>query len=223
MIKNLNKIPHHYLFIVNLLLTITLGVINYFADIEFSFSIFYFLPIIIAAWYLGFRSVIIFSLICGTLWSLVDLMGGHIYSSDYIFRWNALMHLIIFLIIAVLINRLKRDSEQITKAKLAEQKNYNIIKTSQKITELIAANVTKHNSEILRWIIQQKNDGKVVPYNLEKASRNIGSNLEALTKICYGQLPSKNMVDLDEFLNLLKTEIKKIDNKNIKKNNSNFT
>lgn len=76
-----------------------LGVIDHFTGYEISFSIFYLLPIIFVAWFVGKELGIVISGLSALVWLAADLVSGHIYSSYVIPVWNTVMRLGFFLII----------------------------------------------------------------------------------------------------------------------------
>jgi len=210
MFKLLEKIPLSILVVINLIIVLLLGLIDYITGIEFSFSIFYFLPIIIASWYIGTKTGIFFSFVCVTTWFSADFFGEHIYSSGYFLAWNTMMRLFIFLIISITICNLKKNSEMVMKNKLLIQKSLTIINTSQRMTGIIVEHISKYNSELLFWVGKQKANGKIISKIIESTCCNIGSSLSVLTEICFGQIISNKKIDIEEFINSLQERLSKI-------------
>ncbi len=66
---------------------------------EYSFFIFYFIPVSITAWFFGFNVSIICSILCVYVWFFADDVSGQQYSSNTVAVWNTLIRLISFLII----------------------------------------------------------------------------------------------------------------------------
>ncbi len=66
---------------------------------EYSFFIFYFIPVSITAWFFGFNLSIICSILCVYVWFFADDVSGQQYSSNTVAVWNTLIRLISFLII----------------------------------------------------------------------------------------------------------------------------
>jgi hypothetical protein len=86
--------------VVIVLSVLTLGYIDYATGYEFGFFVFYFLPIAIAAWKLGFTSSYLISILSSIVWFLADIHSSHLYSSIALVFWNTIIRLFSFLIIA---------------------------------------------------------------------------------------------------------------------------
>ena len=89
-----------------LLLVLLLGGIDYLTGAEFSFSVFYTLPIAIAGWFAGRGAGILTSFTAATCWLAADLLGGHAYTQPTIPFWNAAVRLGFFTIITVILAEL---------------------------------------------------------------------------------------------------------------------
>jgi diguanylate cyclase (GGDEF)-like protein len=89
---------------VGLLALVT--VLDYVTGYEISFSVFYLLPVAVAAWYLGRGPGAIASGAAALAWFSVDLASAHPYSSRGIAVWNALVRLGFFFVTADLLARL---------------------------------------------------------------------------------------------------------------------
>jgi len=102
------------IFILSVLLTLVIGLFDHFTGYELSFSIFYIMPIGIAAWYAGRILGLIISFFSAGAWFTADLVSGHVYSSNIIPVWNTVVRLGLFIIIATLLARIKTalDLEQ---------------------------------------------------------------------------------------------------------------
>jgi hypothetical protein len=86
--------------VVIALSVLALGYIDYATGYEFGFFVFYFLPIAIAAWKLGFTSSYLISILSSVVWFLADIHSSHLYSSIALGFWNTIIRLFSFLIIA---------------------------------------------------------------------------------------------------------------------------
>ena len=85
--------------IVIALSVVVLGFVDYVTGYEFGFFLFYFLPIVIAAWKVGPTSSYLISILSSIVWFLSDI-SSHPYSSVLFAFWNTIMLLLCFLIIA---------------------------------------------------------------------------------------------------------------------------
>jgi DMSO reductase anchor subunit len=81
---------------------------------QLSFSIFYLLPIFFVSWHVNLRAGIIFSLICAIVWETIDFMTGSAYSHPLIPYWNTAVRLGFFLIVTIMISRLKIVTSKLT-------------------------------------------------------------------------------------------------------------
>jgi len=84
-----------------------LGLADWLTGVEISFSIFYLIPVSVAAWFTGRSMGLIMSLLSAATWFANDaLIGGHAYSHPLIPVWNAFMRFGVFSIVTVILSRL---------------------------------------------------------------------------------------------------------------------
>ena len=97
-----------------------LGWIDWQTGYKLNFFVFYFIPIIIAAWYYGIEWTVAFSIISALIWYLADKLSGHSYSSNIFLVWNTLIRLSSFIIIGLSVCRINDllESEQTKTASL---------------------------------------------------------------------------------------------------------
>ncbi|RKG38447.1 GGDEF domain-containing protein [Acinetobacter rongchengensis] len=100
---------------VFLLLMITVwGVIDLATGYEYSFAVFYLVPVSIAAWYDN-KNMAIFTIILSALtWLYADYGAGHHYSNPIIPYWNACARLGFFSVVAFLLFKIKRSLTDMT-------------------------------------------------------------------------------------------------------------
>jgi signal transduction histidine kinase len=79
-----------------LLLVAVVGVADYLTGWELSFSLFYLIPIGMAAWFQGRQNTVIVVGICTLAWMTVDIVSDHAYSKHAILYWNTFVRLGIF-------------------------------------------------------------------------------------------------------------------------------
>ncbi len=89
-----------------LLLTVVLGAADVWTGSEFSFSIFYLMPITLVSWTLGRRSALSIAVFASVIWLWADYAAGHTYSQPLIPYWNASVRLGYFALFAILFARL---------------------------------------------------------------------------------------------------------------------
>jgi glucose-6-phosphate-specific signal transduction histidine kinase len=78
-----------------------LGWIDWQTGYELNFFVFYFIPVIIAAWFYGIQLTIAISIMCAFVWFVADKLSGHNYTSNILAIWNTFIRLSSFVIIGL--------------------------------------------------------------------------------------------------------------------------
>lgn len=86
---------------------VLVGGLDYDTGYEVSLSVFYLVPVAVAAWYAGRSSGIVMAFLSCLSWYFADLGAGHAYSHHAIPVWNALVRLGFFLVTALLLAALR--------------------------------------------------------------------------------------------------------------------
>ena len=89
-----------------------IGLVDYSTGHEFSVSVFYLIPITLAAWYIGPHLSALAAFLASVSWFLADRHAGHVYSVAWIPYWNAFMRFGIHAFVAILLNRLRFHLDQ---------------------------------------------------------------------------------------------------------------
>jgi len=100
------------LVVLSLSSILLLGVVDHLTGPEISFSIFYLLPISMAAWFVGRRAGIAMSVAGAASWLIADLLAGRAYSHAVIPYWNATVRLGFFLVVSQALSGLKVSRER---------------------------------------------------------------------------------------------------------------
>jgi hypothetical protein len=87
---------------------LTLGLVDWVSGYELNFFVFYFLPVSIAAWLLGFPSSVAVGVLSALVWFGADLLSGHEYSSPAYAVWNTTIRLVSFLAIGWSLSRMRQ-------------------------------------------------------------------------------------------------------------------
>ncbi len=111
LIQTLELKSNNFKLALGLLLLVLVGFIDFCTGYELAFSLFYVLPVSLMAWLCGYRQGVIFSAMSAIVWFLADFYSYHPYSHPAIFAWNSLIRFCFFLIIAVLLSKLKTALE----------------------------------------------------------------------------------------------------------------
>jgi len=85
--------------VITLMISVLLGVLDFLIGPELSFSVFYTVPIMLAAWYGGKSVGLTVAVVSAGVWLGADLAAGSHYSTLLIPIWNTLVRLSFFLII----------------------------------------------------------------------------------------------------------------------------
>lgn len=116
MIRNvihvIQRQPKSLLTTLGFVLVLCLGVIDSLTGPEFSFAVFYLLPVLWTAWFADRRAGIAVSIAGAATWLAMDLLAGATYSHPAIPYWNATTRLIFFLAVGVLVSALKGRLER---------------------------------------------------------------------------------------------------------------
>lgn len=100
---------------LGILAVAVIGILDGLSGYEFWFSPFYLIPITIAAFYGGRKSGVVVAVTAAGAWFLADSSSQHPYANALAIYWNTGVRLLIFMIIALMLTRLKenrRDSRR---------------------------------------------------------------------------------------------------------------
>ncbi len=106
------RMPRYLVFSACLAMIFVLGLIDFYTGYEISFSIFYLIPVILASWRINMPAAALISVLSAASWYWADFTTGHNYSHPAIAVWNALMRLMVFLLVAFIINKLNNLFEK---------------------------------------------------------------------------------------------------------------
>jgi diguanylate cyclase (GGDEF)-like protein len=84
-----------------------IGFIDYLTGYEIAFSIFYLVPIVLVAWFIGKRSGMLIAIFSAAVWGVADAASGSPYSRPFIPYWNTLVRLGFFVIVNHTLFKLK--------------------------------------------------------------------------------------------------------------------
>ncbi len=85
-----------------------LGWIDVVTGYELSFSIFYLVPIALAAWFGGAAPGLVVSAASAITWGIADVLSGHVYTSQFYYVWNSIIRLGFFSIVSLLLAERRR-------------------------------------------------------------------------------------------------------------------
>ena len=111
-LAKLEKQNRLFLTFVGFALIGLIGIIDFLTGYEFSFSVFYVLPISLVTWLTSRRFGLLASLVSAGVWFSADTATGHPYSHPLIPVWNSFIRFVFFVIIALLLSALKRTMQR---------------------------------------------------------------------------------------------------------------
>ena len=127
---------------------------------EINFFVFYFLPIALLTWY-GHRSAgIAMALGSAVVWYWVDVRSGHTYAAPVIGVWNAALRLTAFLLIAVLLAKVRSNQEQ--QAQLNQKLQDTVTKLEQTLEHV--QRLQGELQVVCAWTNRIRYDGKWVRF-----------------------------------------------------------
>ena len=109
-VKFIEKLDNHgKIFIVLLAITqiFILGVLDYHTGFEISFSVFYLIPVAMTAWYAEKNTALVISVFSAITWHFSNQLAGETFSNFLIPIWNSSTRLGFFLVVTVLLTKLK--------------------------------------------------------------------------------------------------------------------
>ncbi len=108
LLPSLEKISRPFALITGIALIAAIGVLDYLTGYDYSFSVFYVLPIALITWIISRRFGLAASLISAAVWLIADMASRPPYTQSLIPVWNTLIRLSFFVIITLLLVALKR-------------------------------------------------------------------------------------------------------------------
>ena len=107
--RQLACLSRRALIALTFVLLAAVGLVDYLTGYEFSMLIFYLLPISLAAWFVGRSFAMTVSLLSVGIGVVADLGAGAAYAHKAVLIWNAAIVLGFFLVVAVLLVRLRES------------------------------------------------------------------------------------------------------------------
>lgn len=111
-LERLEKWNKPYWVLLSFTLKIGLGLIDYFTGYEYSFSLFYLIPIAMVVWFVGKWFGIYAVIVSAIVWFLADVFSGNQYAIPAIIFWNTAIRLGNFLIVTLLLAALRNSLER---------------------------------------------------------------------------------------------------------------
>jgi len=87
------------------------GALDLWTGYEYALSFFYLIPVSLITWFTGRRLGIAASIAAALIWLVTDVAAGHVYSERFIYVWNTLIILGVFVVVALLLSALRKALE----------------------------------------------------------------------------------------------------------------
>lgn len=108
-LKRLENAGKGSILLLAMIQIIVLGIIDYYTGYEISFSVFYLVPVAMAAWYGEKKLAILVSVISAMTWQFSNELAGQTFHYLLVPFWNASTRLGFFVIVATLLTKLKES------------------------------------------------------------------------------------------------------------------
>ncbi len=88
--------------------TLVVAWLDYATGLELGVSALYLLPVLLAAWFAGWRWAVALALLNAAALSVVNTLSGHLYSHPFYQGWELLNHALVYLSVAVAVVALRQ-------------------------------------------------------------------------------------------------------------------
>ncbi len=95
--------------IISIIMIAFAGLLDYFTGPEVAFSLVYLIPVMTSTWFTRKPFAVFISIISATTWTIAEITAGRFYSHLVIHFWNTISMLGFFLIVTILLDRLKTN------------------------------------------------------------------------------------------------------------------
>lgn len=89
-----------------------LGIVDYLTGFEFSFSLFYLIPVTMVAWAMNRNAGLAYSVLGASVWLISNQISGQQYSHPAIAVWNTLIRFGFYSVVTILLTELRHALEE---------------------------------------------------------------------------------------------------------------
>ena len=112
LLTSLELLPKRWLIAITFGTVFILGFIDYATGVELSISLFYLIPITMAAWTLGKNAGMNLSVFCAIIWLFTNLLAGQLFPNPFIGVWNTLIRFGFYATVTILLTELHYALEE---------------------------------------------------------------------------------------------------------------
>lgn len=158
MLRNFDRFMHEkppaVIATLCVVVVMALAFVDHVTGFELSLSIFYLIPISLAAWYIGGLAGLAMSVLCAMLWLAVDLTAGHEYGHRMIPFWNAGVRLGFFVLVTSLLVSSKTSLERVEEMARIDSLTGNLTRGAfrQEVMERIRLAARSSQSLVLAYV-----------------------------------------------------------------------
>ena len=95
-----------------LALVFMLGIADWQTGYELNFFVFYFIPVSLAAWCMGYAAAVLAAVLSSLVWFGAGVLAGQVFPSHFIAVWNTGVRMLSFLIIGWAVSTIRTRLEQ---------------------------------------------------------------------------------------------------------------
>lgn len=108
-VQRLKKASEFTIILFGIVQILILGFIDYATGYELSFSVFYLIPVALTAWFAEKRAAVVISILSAFTWQFCNDLAGEVHSSYMTSLWNTSTRFGFFIIVAILLTKLKQS------------------------------------------------------------------------------------------------------------------
>jgi hypothetical protein len=134
---------------------------DYVTGNDMLFFLFYYVPVALCAWYLGWRSTLGMAVISGISWFAVDWLSGPHYSQEAIRYWNSVICFVAFALMGLVLYRLREalSGQQRAQAELARAYD-ELARSAEEVCKLQSG-----LQVVCAWTKRIRVDGQWMPFD----------------------------------------------------------
>jgi signal transduction histidine kinase len=178
LIHLVNRQPRVWLYIEAITLTIVIGLIDYITGYEVTIYPFYSIPILLMVWFGDTRLAIVISVLSTIAWWIVDKAVGHVYSSEWLRMWDAVVRLMFFSLVLFAGWSVKRQRDEararIELLERSQQLEKEIIEISEREQERIGRDL---HDGVCQYLVAIGFTASMLRQELEKTSQSHASRV----------------------------------------------
>jgi hypothetical protein len=124
--------------VLAVIIVVALGAVDWLTGYELNFFVFYFLPVSMGAWFLGFVGAVSLAILSAGAWFGADVLSGHTYTSNVYAVWNTLVRLVSFIAIGWSVSRIKLLLDQEREATQSLRRSLSQVKVLESFLPICA-------------------------------------------------------------------------------------